>query len=130
MSMNKAIVMGRLGQDPELRYTQGGTAVTNLSIATTEYSKGEDGNRKEMTEWHKVQCWGKQAENCAKYLAKGRQVLVEGRLTTRSWEDQNGNKKYSTEIVASNVQFIGGSNDNESGQKDSQKKDAELEVPF
>jgi single-strand DNA-binding protein len=105
-SINKVMVMGRLGQDPELRYTQNQTAVCSLNVATTEYRMGQDGQRQEMTEWHRVVVWGKQAENASKYLAKGRGVFIEGRLQTRSWEDQNGQKRYTTEIVANNVQFL------------------------
>jgi single-strand DNA-binding protein len=111
-SLNRVTVMGNLGQDPELRHTQNQTAVCTLSIATTDYRTGQDGQRQEFTEWHRVVVWGKQAENCAKYLNKGRSCLVEGRLQTRSWEDKQGQKRYVTEIVAQNVQFIGG------GQRD------------
>ncbi|MBC62509.1 MAG: single-stranded DNA-binding protein [Zetaproteobacteria bacterium] len=108
-SLNKVIVMGNLGQDPELRYTQSQTAVCTLNIATTEvWSK--DGQRQEQTEWHRVIVWNRQAENCAKYLAKGRAVFIEGKLQTRSWEDKNGQKRYTTEITASNVQFMPSSN--------------------
>lgn len=105
-SINKVMVMGRLGQDPELRYTQNQTAVCSLNVATTEFRMGQDGQRQEMTEWHRIVVWGKQAENASKYLAKGRGVFVEGKLQTRSWEDQNGQKRYTTEIVANNVQFL------------------------
>jgi single-strand DNA-binding protein len=98
--------MGNLGQDPELRYTQSQQPVTTLNVATTERR-----DEKEYTEWHSVVVWGKQAENCCKYLKKGRQVLVEGRIQTRSWDD-NGEKKYRTEIVAQNVQFVGGATGN------------------
>ena len=105
-SINKVMVMGRLGQDPEMRYTQNQTAVCSLNVATTEFRIGQDGQRQEMTEWHRVVVWGKQAENAAKYLAKGRGVFVEGRLQTRSFEDQNGQKRFTTEIVANNVQFL------------------------
>ena len=105
-SVNKVMVMGRLGQDPELRYTQNQTAVCSLNVATTEFRMAQDGQRQEMTEWHRVVVWGKQAENASKYLAKGRGVFIEGRLQTRSWEDQNGQKRYTTEIVANNVQFL------------------------
>ena len=108
-SFNRVFVLGNLGQDPELRYTAGQTAVATLNIATTENWLGRDGQRQESTEWHRVVVWGKQAENCSKYLAKGRSVFVEGRLQTRSWEDKNGQKRYTTEINASTVQFIGGS---------------------
>lgn len=107
-SFNRVVIMGNLGQDPELRYTQSQTPVCTLSVATTDYRTGQDGQRQEFTEWHRVVVWSKQAENCAKYLAKGRSVLVEGRLQTRSWEDKQGVKKYVTEIVAQNVQFVGG----------------------
>lgn len=106
-SLNRVLIMGNLGQDPELRYTQSQTPVCTLNIATTDYRQGPDGQRQELTEWHRVVVWSKQAENCAKYLAKGRSVFVEGRLQTRSWEDKQGQKRYITEIVAQNVQFIG-----------------------
>lgn len=108
-SVNKVIIIGNLGQDPELRYTPTGTPVCTLNVATTDV-RTDNGNRQEKTEWHRIVVWSKQAENCAKYLSKGRTVFVEGRLQTRSWDDQqSGQKKYSTEIIAQNVQFIGGS---------------------
>lgn len=107
-SMNRVVIMGNLGSDPELRYTASQTPVCTLSVATTEYRQGADGQRQEQTEWHRVVVWSKAAENCAKYLSKGRSVLVEGRLTTRSYEDKQGQKRYTTEIIAQNVQFIGG----------------------
>lgn len=107
-SLNRVQIIGNLGQDPELRYTQNQTAVCTLNIATTEYrSGGENGEKEATTTWHRVVAWSKQAENCSKFLAKGRQVYVEGRLQTRQWEDQNGNKRYTTEIVAQNVLFLG-----------------------
>lgn len=106
-SLNRVMIIGNLGQDPELRYTQNQTAVCTLNIATTDSRVGADGQKKDFTEWHRVVVWSRQAENCAKYLAKGRPVFVEGRLQTRSWEDQNGNKRYTTEIVAQNIQFLG-----------------------
>lgn len=107
--INKVILIGNLGRDPELRYTQGGTAVTTLSIATTRsYTKGgQGGERVEETEWHRVTVWGKDAENAHKYLTKGRQVYVEGRLQTRSYEKE-GVKHYSTDVVAETVQYLGG----------------------
>ena len=98
--------MGRLGQDPELRYTQTQMPVTTLNVATSEYKMGKDGQRQEMTEWHRIVVWGKQAENCNKYLKKGRAVFVEGKIQTRSWDDSSGQKRYATEIVATNVQFM------------------------
>ncbi len=107
-SLNRVLIMGNLGQDPELRYTQNQMAVCTLRVATTDYRNSPDGQRQELTEWHRVVVWGRQAENCSKYLAKGRSVFIEGRLTTRAWEDKQGQKRYTTEIVAQNIQFIGG----------------------
>lgn len=111
MSVNKVILLGRLGQDPELKYTPGGAAVCTLSLATSEsWSDKNSGQKQERTEWHRVVVWGKLAELCNQYLAKGRQAYVEGRLQTRAWDDKDGNKRYTTEINASTVQFIGGPN--------------------
>jgi single-strand DNA-binding protein len=107
MSVNKVILLGRLGQDPELKYTPGGAAVCNFSLATTEAWTDKSGQKQEKTEWHRIVVWGKLAELCNQYLAKGRQAFVEGRLQTRSWE-QEGTKRYTTEIMAATVQFIGG----------------------
>ena len=106
-SVNKVILVGNLGADPELRHTPGGAAVANLRIATTEVFKDKDGNRQEKTEWHRVSVWGKQAEHCGQYLAKGRQVYVEGSLATREWTDKDGVKRYSTEVKAFQVTFLG-----------------------
>ncbi len=109
MSVNKVILLGRLGQDPELKYTPSGAAVCNFSLATSEtWNDKNTGQKQERTEWHRVVVWGKLAELCNQYLSKGRQAYVEGRLQTRSWEDQNGIKKYTTETMANTVQFIGG----------------------
>jgi single-strand DNA-binding protein len=107
-SVNKVILIGNLGADPELRYTNTGTAVANFRIATNEVWTDKNGEKQERTEWHQIVVWGKQGENCGKYLKKGRPVFVEGRLQTRSWEDQSGNKRYTTEVVAQAVQFLGG----------------------
>jgi len=107
-SVNKVILVGNLGQDPEVRYTPSGSAVANFSIATNESWKGKDGQDQERTEWHKIVVWGKQAENCGEYLSKGRTVYIEGRLQTRDWTDKEGVKRYTTEIVANTVQFLGG----------------------
>jgi single-strand DNA-binding protein len=107
--VNKVIIVGRLGADPELKSVGNGQSVARLNVATSEMWTGKDGQKQERTEWHRIVVWGKQAENCAKFLAKGRQVYVEGRLQTRSWEDTaTGQKKYATEIVANTVQFLGG----------------------
>ena len=108
-SVNKVILIGNLGADPELRFTPSGNrAVCNLSIATSETFKDKAGAKQEKVEWHRVTVWGDQAEACHKYLAKGRSVYVEGRLQTRSWDDKDGTKRYSTDIVADRVQFLGG----------------------
>ncbi len=110
MALNKVMLIGNLGQDPELRYTQGGQAVGDLRVATSrKYTKG-DGTKVEDTQWHTVVVWGKTAENCKEYLSKGRSVFVEGRLQTRSWKDDKGNKRYTTEVVAQRVDFLGGGN--------------------
>lgn len=105
-SVNKVILLGNLGADPELRYTPGGQPVCELRLATNESWTNRDGQRTERTEWHRVVVWGKQGENCSNYLKKGRQVYVEGRLQTRSWEDREGNKRYTTEIIALQVVFL------------------------
>jgi single-strand DNA-binding protein len=107
-SVNKAIILGNLGKDPELRHTQGGKAVCTLRVATNEVWTDQAGERKERTEWHTIVVWGRQAENCNQYLKKGRSVYVEGRLTTRKWQDKEGHDRYSTEVVADRVQFVGG----------------------
>jgi single-strand DNA-binding protein len=107
-SVNKVILIGNLGADPELRQTQSGMAVANLRLATTDNRKDRDGNRQERTEWHRIVAFGRTAELCGQYLSKGRQVYIEGRLQTRSWDDRDGNKRYSTEIVADNVTFLSG----------------------
>ena len=104
--VNKVMIIGRLGQDPELRQTGSGQAVCTLNVATSENWTDKEGQRQERTEWHRIVIWGKQAENSAKYLAKGRQVFVEGKLQTRSWETPQGEKRYTTEIVANNIQFL------------------------
>ena len=106
--INKAILIGNLGADPELRTANSGTAIGNLRIATSHRVKDRDGNWSEATEWHTVVVFGKTAENCARFLKKGRSVYVEGRIQTRKWEDKEGNARWSTEIVAQEVKFIGG----------------------
>ncbi|HXW84581.1 MAG TPA: single-stranded DNA-binding protein [Candidatus Binataceae bacterium] len=109
MSVNKAILVGRLGSDPEVRYTNSQQAVANFNIATSEFYQDRSGQRQERTEWHKIVVWGKQAELCAQYLKKGREVYVEGRIQTRSYEAKDGSgKRYVTEIVAQRVNFLGG----------------------
>ena len=115
--INKVILIGRLGSDPEVRYTPSGAAVANFSIATSEEWKDKDsGEKRERTEWHRIVAWSRLGEICGEYLSKGRQVYIEGRLQTRSWEDRDGNKRYTTEIVASDVQFLGGRDGGDGGR--------------
>lgn len=104
--MNRVTIIGRLGKDPEVRYTQGGKAVGNFSIATDEKWTDKSGAKQSKTEWHRIVVWDKQAELCAEYLSKGRQVAIEGRIQTREWIDKDGTKKYTTEIVADRVEFL------------------------
>ena len=111
MSINKVILIGRLGADPEVRYTSDGTAVATFRIATNERWTNQKGEKEERTEWHRIVAWRRLGEICGEYLSKGRQVYIEGRLQTRSWEDRDGNKRWSTEIVASNMQMLGGPSD-------------------
>ena len=114
-SVNKVILLGNLGRDPETRYTTGGDAVTNLNIATSEQWKDKSGEKQERTEWHRVVLFGRQAEVAGEYLKKGRSVYIEGRLQTRKYTDKDGVEKYSTEIVADRMQLIGGSRDSGGG---------------
>jgi len=109
MSVNKVIILGRLGQEPELKYTPSGAAVCNFSLATSENWMDKSGQKQERTEWHRIVVWGKLAELCNQYLSKGRQAFIEGSLQTRSWDDKTGQKRYTTEINAKNVQFLGAS---------------------
>ena len=117
--INKVILIGRLGSDPEVRYTPSGVAVANFSVATSEEWKDKDsGEKKERTEWHRIVAWRRLGEICGEYLSKGKQVYVEGRIQTRSWDDRDGNKKYTTEIVANDIQFLG-SRDSSAGGRPS-----------
>ncbi len=106
--VNKVIIVGNLGKDPEVRFTPGGRALARFPVATSEKWTDQDGNRQERTEWHNVVVWGKQAETCGQYLAKGRQVYVEGSLRSRQYDDKDGNRRYITEVVARDVRFLGG----------------------
>jgi single-strand DNA-binding protein len=108
MSVNKVILVGRLGRDPETRYTSGGQAVANFSVATDESYKDRNGERQKRTEWHKIVVWGKQAEIAQQYLKKGSLVFIEGRIQSREWQDKEGQKRTSFEIVANNFRMLGG----------------------
>jgi single-strand DNA-binding protein len=111
MSVNKVILVGRLGRDPETRYTGGGQAVANFSVATDESYKDRNGERQKRTEWHKIVVWGKQAEIAQQYLKKGSLVFIEGRIQSREWQDKEGQKRTSFEIVANNFRMLGGRGD-------------------
>lgn len=105
--VNKVILVGNLGRDPEVRYTKAGQAVASFSLATSEKWTGKDGNKEEKTEWHKITAWGKLGEICGEYLSKGKQVYIEGRLETREWEDKDSVKHQTTEIVVNNMTMLG-----------------------
>jgi single-strand DNA-binding protein len=111
MSVNKVILVGRLGRDPETRFTGGGQAVANFSVATDETYKDRNGERQKRTEWHKIVVWGKQAEIAQQYLKKGSLIFIEGRIQAREWQDKEGQKRTSFEIVANNFRMLGGRSD-------------------
>jgi len=116
--VNKVILVGNLGADPETRYSSTGTAVTNFRIATSENWTNKEGGKETRTEWHRIVAFAKLAEICAEYLNKGKQVYVEGRLQSRSWEDKEGNKRWTTEVVANNIVMLGGARDQAKGMGD------------
>jgi len=111
MSLNRVLLIGNLGKDPEVRFTPGGRAVARFPIATSEVWQDQEGQRQERTEWHNVVVWGKQAETCGQYLSKGRQVFLEGSIRSRQYDDKEGNKRYITEVIAQRVQFLGSRGD-------------------
>ncbi len=116
LGVNKVILIGHLGKDPELRYTPGGQPTASFSLATTERWTDKNGQRQERTEWHNIVAWGKLAELVNQYLKKGRAAYIEGRINTRSWDDRDGNKKYKTEIVANQIQFLSSGGAPQSGE--------------
>ena len=129
-SINKALIIGRLGRDPEVKYTPSGVAVCNFSVATSETWKDKQtGERKEKTEWHRISCYRKLAEICGQYLKKGREAYIEGKLQTRSW-DQDGSKRYITEIIADTVQFLGGQGQVEEKPYTVTPDDDNSDIPF
>jgi single-strand DNA-binding protein len=114
--VNKVILIGNLGRDPEVRSTPSGQSVANFTLATSRRWNDRDGNKQEQTEWHRIVCWGRQAEVAGQYLTKGKQIYVEGRLQTRSWEDkQSGEKRYTTEVICENFQMLGRRDETSSG---------------
>ncbi len=138
-SVNRATILGNLGRDPELRFTQGGEPVCNFSVATNEKWKDKSGELQERTEWHRIVVWGKVAEHCAQYLSKGRSVYIEGQIQTREWDDKEGVKRQTTEIKAFSVQFLGGKDEekpekteyNPAGEtEDETVRDTDAPLPF
>ena len=128
--VNKAILLGNLGNDPEVRYTASGSAVANVSLATTEQWKDrESGEQQEKTEWHRIVFFGRLAEIVGEYLRKGSQIYVEGRLQTRKWQDKDGNDKYTTEIVANEMQMLGGGGGSRSGGGSTDQRPASESAP-
>ena len=133
--MNQVTLIGNLGMDPEIRYTHGGSAVMQLRLATSESFKGRDGNTQKRTEWHTVVVWGNRAEALSKILQKGRSIAVVGRIQYRDWEDKQGNKRWSTEIVANNIVLLGGHREKRGdsytgGYDDAQATFGDEDVPF
>ncbi len=125
--VNKVMLIGRLGKDPELRYTTNGQPVANFTLATTEVRGSKDTEKQEYTEWHRVVAWGRLAEICGEYLSKGKMVYVEGSLRTRSWDDNQGNKRWTTEIVANQMQILSPAGEK---QAEADKSDAKLPDDF
>ena len=126
-TVNKVILIGRLGKDPEMKYTPSGTAVANFTMATNESIRDKEGNYTEQTEWHRVVAFGRTAEVAGEYMTKGKLVYIEGRLQTRSWDDQNGQKKYMTEIICNNLQLLGGRGETDTKSADSPVNDEKPE---
>lgn len=129
-SLNKVLLIGHLGGDPESRFTTSGSAVTNFNLATNESWKSNEGETKEKTEWHRVVLFGKMAETAAEYMKKGQLVFVEGRLQTRSWEDKDNVKKYTTEVLCDSFTMLGRKSDDTGGSSSTQSTDQDDDLPF
>lgn len=121
-SLNKVMLLGNLGRDPELRYTSSGRAVATFTLATSQRWKDQDGTDQERTEWHKIVAWGKLGEICGEYLSKGKQIFLEGRIQSREWEDQDGNKRTTYEIIANDIIMIGSSGSPQVRTEESQRR--------
>jgi single-strand DNA-binding protein len=124
--LNKVILIGNLGRDPEVRYTPGGLAVANFSMATSETWTNKEGEKETRTEWHRIVAWGKLGEICGEYLSKGKQIYIEGRIQTREWEDKEGNKRYTTEIIALQMLMLGS---RESADEPRTSPSSDMETP-
>lgn len=129
MSVNKVILVGNVGKDPEVRYLDSGVAVCNFSLATSESYTNKNGEKVTQTEWHNIVLWRKLAEIAETYVKKGMQLYIEGRIRTRSWEDQDGNKRYTTEIYGDNMQMLGRKSDNEQASQSSGSETPKTETP-
>lgn len=129
-SMNKVLLIGHLGKDPEVRYTASGKAVTSFTLATSQQWKDQDGGDQERTEWHRIVAWGRLGEICGQYLSKGRQVFIEGRIQSRDWEDQDGNRRTTVEIIAGDMIMLGGQGPSSSeGRDDRDRRPAPSRKP-
>ena len=128
MSVNKAILVGNVGKDPEVRYLEGGASVASFSLATTEVYKNKNGEKVSQTEWHNIVAWRHLADLAEKYISKGRQLYIEGRITNRTWEDKDGNKRYTTEIVAGSIQLLGRKSDEPGGGQENNAASAKSET--
>ena len=130
--LNKVMLIGNLGQDPETRYTQDGKAVSNFSLATNMKWKNKEGNQQEQVEWHRIVVFGNLAEICEKYLKKGKQVYIEGRIQTRKWQDDDGNNRYTTEVVANQMKMLGSNGKSEPAANETHSPDIppDDDIPF
>jgi len=129
MSINKAILVGNVGKDPEVRYLEGGASVASFSLATTEVYKNKNGEKVSQTEWHNIVAWRHLADLAEKYINKGKQLYIEGRITNRSWEDKDGVKRYTTEIVANTIQLLGRKGDEVDGSSDNNPQSEKRDSP-
>ena len=129
MSVNKAILVGNVGKDPEVRYLEGGASVASFSLATTEVYRNRNGEKVSQTEWHNIVAWRHLADLAEKYITKGRQLYIEGRITNRSWEDKEGNKRYTTEIVANTIQLLGRKGDEPNGDPAQKPETGSMDSP-
>ncbi len=130
MDLNKVMIIGNVGREPEMRFTANGTAVTSFSVAVNRVSLGQENDRIEETEWFRVVAWNKLAETCNQYIAKGSRIYVEGRLQTRSWEGNDGQKRYTTEVVANNVIFLDRRGQSETSQEEVTEDLVPDDLPF
>ena len=129
MSVNKAILVGNVGKDPEVRYLEGGASVASFSLATTEVYKNKNGEKVSQTEWHNIVAWRHLADLAEKYITKGRQLYIEGKITNRSWEDKEGNKRYTSEIIANTIQLLGRKSDEPGGGQSSAGTSGNTDTP-